>query len=190
MGWHIEYLYTRVYLWIHLDLHLFGFRQMPLDLIYLRTDRFWQSSKVKASCQRGLDFNGIKLFFTPLFVHFCFFFFFILFTLCLQTRLVLWRRPKKPFYHFYLAFLHFWELLQSYDNWFLVGWVWHLAVIWVAVEPKGFQVSLTKQLKTTPDWHCPCFFSFFPKMQLSEGSNLPHFPCHFSILKLWLLAFN
>lgn len=137
-----------------------------------------------------LRFQRNQVVFHSTFCTFFFFFFFILFTLCLQTRLVLWRRPKKPFYHFYLAFLHFWELLQSYDNWFLVGWVWHLAVIWVAVEPKGFQVSLTKQLKTTPDWHCPCFFSFSPKMHLSEGSNLPHFPCHFSILKLWLLAFN
>lgn len=72
---------------------------MPLDLIYLRTDRFWQSSKVKASCQRGLDFNGIKLFFTPLFVHFFFFFFYTFYPLSADSISFV-AAPEKTFLPF------------------------------------------------------------------------------------------
>jgi len=163
VGWHIEYLYTRVYLWIHLDLHLFGFRQMPLDLIYLRTDRFWQSSKVKASCQRGLDFNGIKLFFTPLFVHFFFFFFYTFYPLSADSIKFCGGARKNLFTIF------IWRFCISGNSCRVMttGFWWAGSDIWQSFEwqssPRGSRFHLLSSLKPHLIGTAPASFPFSPK---------------------------
>jgi len=173
-----------IYLGIHLHLHLFGFRQTPRDLIYLRTDRFWQSSKVKAGCQRGLDFNGIKLFFPPLgFLHLIglFLFFFLWLFYCLSAVSIKFcGGARKTFYHFYFRFCISRNLCRVMTTG--LG-VW--SDIWQSFEwqssPRGSRVSLTKRLKPHLIDTAPALF-LFHKMHLTKKGQT----CHI-FLTYWLI---